>query len=69
MGHNTTDTLIPLNIAVLTVSDTRSEATDTAGQLLVDRLQTGGHQLADKKSLLMTSIVSERRCLNGSPTT
>lgn len=52
MGHNTTDTLIPLNIAVLTVSDTRSEATDTSGQLLVDRLQTGGHQLADKKIVI-----------------
>lgn len=48
MGHNTTDTLIPLNIAVLTVSDTRNEDTDTSGHYLVDALKEGGHQLADK---------------------
>ena len=37
-----------LNIAVLTVSDTRTEETDTAGKLLVDRLQDASHQLAEK---------------------
>ncbi len=52
MGHNTTDTLIPLNIAVLTVSDTRNEDTDTSGQLLVDRVQTCGHQCSDKKIVI-----------------
>jgi len=39
---------LPLNIAVLTVSDTRTEAEDTSGQVLVHRLQEAGHQLADK---------------------
>ncbi len=39
---------VPLNIAVLTVSDTRTLATDTSGQLLVDRLQTAGHELRDR---------------------
>ncbi len=39
---------VPLNIAVLTVSDTRTEETDKSGQLLVDRLEAAGHQLADK---------------------
>lgn len=38
-----------LNIAVLTVSDTRTEATDKSGQLLVNCLQAAGHQLADKR--------------------
>ena len=38
----------PVNIAVLTVSDTRDETTDTSGALLVERLQTAGHNLADK---------------------
>lgn len=38
----------PLNIAVLTVSDTRTEATDKSGALLVDRLKAAGHQLAEK---------------------
>lgn len=39
---------IPLNIAVLTVSDTRTLDNDTSGQLLVDRLQTAGHELMDR---------------------
>jgi molybdenum cofactor biosynthesis protein B len=37
---------VPLNIAVLTVSDTRTFETDTSGQLLVDRLTEAGHFLA-----------------------
>jgi molybdenum cofactor biosynthesis protein B len=40
--------LKPLRIAVLTVSDTRNEATDKSGALLVDRLRTAGHTLAAK---------------------
>lgn len=39
---------IPLNIAVLTVSDTRIEADDTAGKILVSRLEGAGHHLAEK---------------------
>ncbi len=39
---------IPLNIAILTVSDTRTEENDTSGRLLVDRLSQVGHQLAAK---------------------
>jgi molybdenum cofactor biosynthesis protein B len=39
---------IPLNIAVLTVSDTRVEAEDTSGKALVERLTEAGHQLAEK---------------------
>lgn len=39
---------IPLNIAVLTVSDTRTDANDTSGQMLVNRLLAAGHQLAEK---------------------
>jgi molybdenum cofactor biosynthesis protein B len=37
-----------LRIAVLTVSDTRTEATDSSGQLLVDSLRDEGHLLAAK---------------------
>ena len=40
---------MPLRIAVLTISDTRSEETDTSGGLLRDRLTKAGHQLADKQ--------------------
>jgi molybdenum cofactor biosynthesis protein B len=39
-------TFHPLRIAVLTVSDTRTGATDTSGGLLVERLKTAGHELA-----------------------
>ncbi|TYO63427.1 molybdenum cofactor biosynthesis protein B [Bradyrhizobium hipponense] len=37
---------VPLNIAVLTVSDTRALADDKSGQTLVDRLTGAGHLLA-----------------------
>jgi molybdenum cofactor biosynthesis protein B len=37
-----------LNIAVLTVSDTRTLETDTSGQFLCDALLETGHQLADR---------------------
>ena len=39
-------TFYPLRIAVLTVSDTRTEDTDTSGALLAERLVTAGHELA-----------------------
>ncbi|MCD9148183.1 molybdenum cofactor biosynthesis protein B [Pseudophaeobacter flagellatus] len=42
---------IPVRIAVLTVSDSRSLAEDRSGQVLVDRLQAAGHLLADRKIL------------------
>lgn len=38
-----------LTIAVLTVSDTRSEDTDTSGQFLAEVLQRAGHKLWEKK--------------------
>ena len=37
---------IPLGVAVLTVSDTRTVATDTSGKLIVDRLTEVGHRIA-----------------------
>jgi len=36
----------PLRVAVLTVSDSRDEASDTSGRLLADRVQRDGHVLA-----------------------
>jgi len=38
----------PVNIAVLTVSDTRNEADDRSGPVLVERLQEAGHVLAGR---------------------
>ncbi|MDE3739634.1 MULTISPECIES: molybdenum cofactor biosynthesis protein B [Pseudomonas] len=46
MSHKAEAVFVPLNIAVLTVSDTRSLETDTSGQLFVDRLTVAGHNLA-----------------------
>ncbi len=40
---------IPVRIAVLTVSDTRSLDEDRSGQTLVDRIEKAGHILADRK--------------------
>ncbi|KPD13493.1 molybdenum cofactor biosynthesis protein B [Phaeobacter sp. 11ANDIMAR09] len=40
---------IPVRIAILTVSDSRSLEEDRSGQVLVDRLQAAGHVLADRK--------------------
>ncbi len=39
---------IPLGIAVLTVSDTRSLAEDKSGQTLADRISDAGHELIDR---------------------
>src|SRR5579864_1806328 len=41
-------TITPVRIAVLTISDTRDEESDTSGHILVERLKDAGHQLADK---------------------
>lgn len=38
----------PLNIAVITVSDTRNEETDSSGQYLVTSVTDAGHQLIEK---------------------
>ncbi|MGR9115150.1 MAG: molybdenum cofactor biosynthesis protein B [Gammaproteobacteria bacterium] len=39
----------PLNIAILTVSDTRTETDDVSGQTLAERARQAGHQVIDKR--------------------
>ncbi len=46
MTIDTTRTFVPVSIAVLTVSDTRTPETDTSGDTLVARLTEAGHVLA-----------------------
>jgi molybdenum cofactor biosynthesis protein B len=41
-------TFHPLGLAVLTVSDTRDQASDKSGALLAERITTAGHKLVDK---------------------
>lgn len=38
----------PVRVAVLTVSDTRDESTDTSGQILIDRVRDAGHDFAGR---------------------
>jgi molybdenum cofactor biosynthesis protein B len=38
----------PVRVAILTVSDTRDEASDTSGQLLIDRVRAAGQDLAGR---------------------
>lgn len=49
MTENRSRELLPLNIAVLVVSDSRTEKTDKSGRLLVERLEAAGHRLAEKR--------------------
>lgn len=42
------DSFIPLNICVLTVSDTRTHENDTSGQKLADGVAESGHVLFDR---------------------
>jgi molybdenum cofactor biosynthesis protein B len=39
---------VPLQVAILTISDTRTLETDTSGQYLVDAVQADGHHVADR---------------------
>src|SRR5579872_910675 len=49
----------PLRIAVLTVSDTRTDETDRSGALLVERITGAGHELA-RKAIVSDDIDSIR---------
>jgi len=40
---------VPINIVVLTISDTRTSETDTAGTLLQERINSAGHKCIEKK--------------------
>ena len=55
---------IPVHIAVLTVSDSRTEADDRSGQTLIDRLEKAGHILADR-SIVKDDIAAIVAQLNG----
>lgn len=49
MGHTKDNSVFQVvNIAVMTISDSRTEETDTAGQLLVTCLTEAGHTLTEK---------------------
>ncbi|MCB9946945.1 MAG: molybdenum cofactor biosynthesis protein B [Rhodospirillaceae bacterium] len=45
---DSTREFLPVSIAVLTVSDTRTLANDTSGDTLVERIEKAGHRIADR---------------------
>lgn len=49
MAHSMSREFIPLRIAVLTVSDTRTPDTDTSGDALVQLLGAAGHERVDRQ--------------------
>ena len=52
MEHHAKRDFVPVNIAVLTVSDSRTLETDRSGQTLVDRIEAAGHCAADRAIVL-----------------
>ena len=55
---------IPLNIAILTLSDSRTHETDTSGQVLEDLLIAAGHRLAARE-LCKDDIYASRAAVSG----
>jgi molybdopterin adenylyltransferase len=47
-GIDETRPFIPVNIAILTVSDTRTLANDTSGDALAERIAKAGHRVAER---------------------
>ncbi len=47
--HRRSSSKVQLRLAVLTVSDTRTLANDTSGQLLVDRFSEAGHTIVHRE--------------------
>ena len=48
MTIDETRQFVPVRIAVMTVTDTRTEETDTSGKLLVERAREAGHEVVAK---------------------
>ena len=62
-------TFVAVNIAILTVSDSRTAKDDTSGQLLVDRLTGAGHRLAERAIVAddRDAIVAQLKAWIGDP--
>ena len=54
----------PVRIAVLTISDTRDEESDTSGHVLAERVKAAGHELVDK-AICKDSIGEIREKIQG----
>ena len=62
-GINESKPFIAVNIAVLTVSDTRTQADDKSGNVLVDRIGTAGHHVVERQ--IVTDEVADIQTIVG----
>ena len=51
MAIDESKAFLPVNIAIMTVSDTRTLENDTSGDILAERVTSAGHKLAARKIL------------------
>ena len=63
-GINEGFEFVPVRIAVLTVSDTRTIENDTSGETLARRITEAGHELADRK-LVTDDVARVREIVRG----
>jgi molybdenum cofactor biosynthesis protein B len=61
---NERQALKPVRIAVLTISDTRDEESDTSGHVLAERIKAAGHELADK-AIVRDDVAEIREKIEG----
>jgi len=68
-GIDESRTFVPVNIAVLTISDTRDLAGDKSGQTLVERIAGAGHKLAARAIVKddVASIVAQLKAWIADP--
>jgi molybdenum cofactor biosynthesis protein B len=51
LSQHASESLRPLNVALLTVSDTRTRENDTSGDYLQDAVESAGHRLVERRLL------------------
>ena len=61
---DTSQQIKPVKVAVLTISDTRDEESDTSGHVLAERVTAAGHELVDK-AIVPDSIMAIREKIEG----
>lgn len=68
-GIDTSRDFIPLNLAVLTVSDTRTRENDTSGDVLASRIEEAGHVLVTRNIVRddVTAIRNQLQIWIGDP--
>ncbi len=55
--------LKPVRVAVLTISDTRDEESDTSGQILIDRARAAGHEVP-QRAVVRDEVTAIREIVN-----